>query len=177
MDSRWLGVIVLIIIVVLGGWYVFSHPSASQAPVTETLPSPEAAATTTPPALVAYTDTGFSPKSVTVNQGQGVTWTNQSSRTMWVASAMHPVHSVYDGTNKDTHCAAGYTGEAPFDECTAVPAGGTYTFTFTEVGNWKYHNHASDADFGDVTVTAVPNYPTPPSTGVTASTSVNVNVQ
>ena len=159
MDSRWLGVIVLIIIVALGGWYVFTNPTTSQVPVTETIPPPEEVTTTTanmPPApvTVTYIDTGFSPSSVTVSEGQGVTWTNQSSRTMWVASAMHPAHTIYDGTNKDTHCAAGYAGEAPFDQCVAVPAEGSYTLTFTKAGDWKYHNHTNATDFGSVVVTA-----------------------
>ena len=177
MDSRWLGVIVLIIIVLLGGWYVFSHPSTSQAPVTEELPVTEEATTTAStmpaPVTVTYTDTGFSPASVTIVEGQTVTWINQSSHTMWVASAMHPTHMVYDTTSKDTHCAAGYTGETPFDECVAADAGESYSFTFAKAGTWKYHDHASAGMSGTVVVTA----PTAGGTGVTASTSVEVNVQ
>jgi len=175
MDSRWLGVIVLVIIIALGGWYVFSHPATSQAP-TETASTTEEIATTTEanpaaavpaPVTVNYTDQGFSPGSVTVVQGQTVTWVNQSAKQMWVASGVHPTHSVYDSTGKDAHCAAGYAGSTPFDECAAVAAGTSYSFTFDKIGDWKYHNHSNAADFGNVVVTA-------PAVEGAASTSVNV---
>jgi plastocyanin len=68
---------------------------------------------------------------------------------MWVASAMHPAHVVYDGTTKDAHCAAGYTGPVPFDQCAS---GTSYSFTFTKAGEWKYHNHVNASQFGSVTV-------------------------
>src|SRR3989344_5306189 len=99
MDSRWLGVIVFIIIVALGGWYILSNPSTGQAPsgepaVTEEVPAETPPAATVPaPATLTYTDTGFSPASVTVTEGQTVTWVNQSSKQMWVASARHPDHT------------------------------------------------------------------------------------
>src|SRR5438270_410813 len=136
MDSRWLGVIVLIIIVVLGGWYVFSHPMKQQAASENTAPemastteSAPAAAMVPAPVTVAYTDKGFSPKSVTVVEGQTVNFVNQSAGKMWVASGVHPTHALYDGTDRATHCAAGYAGSAPFDECAAVEKDGTYSFT------------------------------------------------
>ena len=62
MDSRWLGVIVLIIILGVGGWYVFSHP-VTPAPVTEETPIVTESATTTEeaipagPVTVGYTGT------------------------------------------------------------------------------------------------------------------------
>lgn len=175
MDSRWLGVIVLIIIVGLGGWYVFSHPmqSAPTAP-SEATTTPDTGmastttttTTTTGPMTVAYTNTGFSPASITVAQGQSVTFVNQSSGSMWVASDPHPSHTAYDGTSRQTHCAAGYKGPAPLDECTSVAVGGTFTFTFTKAGTFGYHNHADDSMHGTVVVTAAP-----------AATSASVNVQ
>ena len=124
---------------------------------------------------VTYTDTGFSPASVTVTEGQTVTWVNQSSKQMWVASARHPDHTVYDSSTKDAHCAAGYTGAVPFDECKGDTAGASYSFTFTKAGDWKYHNHVNAADFGTVVVTGAPS--ASGGTSVTASTSVDVNVR
>jgi len=174
MDSRWLWAILLLIIVVLGGWYLLAAPT-TLAPTTDQMATTTSqVATSTPaapvvgaPVQVTYTDTGFSPKSITVVEGQTVIWTNNSSKKMWVASAQHPTHAVYGGTNKDTHCAPGYTGETPFDECTGGEAGATYSFTFKKAGTWNYHDHMTSTMFGSVIVTAA-------GTGVNASTTVDV---
>ena len=157
MDSRWLGSAIVIIIAALGGWYIFSRPATSQAPST---PPVEQAETTTAmdtpltPVTVMYTDSGFSPVSVRVTQGQTVTWVNQSSHSMWVASAAHPTHVAYGGTAKETHCATDYRGSTPFDACAATIANASYSFTFDKIGDWKYHNHANATHFGTVVVTA-----------------------
>lgn len=85
---------------------------------------------------VSYTDTGFSPSVLSVKKGTAVTYTNASTRSMWVASAPHPSHTILP----------------EFDELTSVGKGGTYTFTFAKVGTWKYHNHMNPSDFGSVVV-------------------------
>lgn len=168
MESKWLWATSVIVILALGGWYLFSRPLTTQAP------SEEGGAMTTsneaaPAAItVTYTDQGFSPASVTVAEGQTVTWVNRSSGNMWVASGVHPTHALYDGTNANTHCAAGYAGGTPFDECAAIGAGASYSFTFTKTGDWKYHNHMSTGDTGEVIVTAASG------AGVSAGAEVNV---
>lgn len=86
---------------------------------------------------VDYTDKGFSPKSVTVKVGTTVTWTNKGGSPMWVASAVHPTHQELPG----------------FDQLKSVGKGGIYSYTFTKVGNWKYHNHVGPSDTGVVVVT------------------------
>ena len=166
MDSRWLGVIVLIIIVILGGWYIFSRPTTTQAPTTEVpaATSTDMSASTTAPAqamvpapvTINYTAQGFSPKTVTITQGQTVTWVNQTSNPMWIASNPHPVHTGYDGTDRTTHCAAGYTGPAPLDECTQAAPGASFSFTFDKAGTWGYHDHLNHTMTGSITVTAGP---------------------
>lgn len=158
MDSRWLGVIVLIIIVAIGGWYVLSNPTVDTTDVPggeiATTTGDGAAGDTVPaPVVVTYTDQGFSPSEVTVARGQAVTWVNESSGPMWVASAMHPDHVVYDGTDRTAHCAAGYTGPAPFDKCKGEGPGARYTFTFDKEGTWRYHDHINASRFGSVIVT------------------------
>lgn len=87
-------------------------------------------------ATIDYTDGGFVPSSVTVAAGGSVTWTNVSSGPMWVASAPHPAHTDYPG----------------FDELKRVDKGGTYTFTFTKVGTWKFHNHVKASHYGAIIV-------------------------
>lgn len=88
--------------------------------------------------VVTYTDGGFGPSAVTVTQGTTVAFVNESSRSMWVASAVHPTHQLLPG----------------FDQLTSVAKGGTYEYTFSKVGTWKYHNHMNPADTGSIVVTA-----------------------
>jgi plastocyanin len=157
--NKW--IIVAVVIVIIGAWFLFKGTPAQApavAPVESQTSANSAPLETTNPAAsavtITYTDSGFSPKAVTVAQGTTVTFVNQSSKQMWVGSAPHPTHEGYDGTTEKVHCASGYTGPAPFDECSF---GTSFSFTFTKAGTWGYHNHASSADWGTVTVTA----PTP----------------
>lgn len=100
-------------------------------------------------ATVTYTSSGFSPSPVTIAKGGTVTFVDQGGQPMWVASNAHPVHSGYDGTSRGTHCAAGYIGEKPFDEC---GSGSSYSFTFGKTGTWGYHNHIGSEEGGTVVV-------------------------
>jgi len=150
----------IIVLVILGAgvWYLLSQ-SAPVVPAGTTgteLPAATSdttgtAATSSAPTIV-YTDDGFSPASITVPAGATVTFVNQSSGRMMVGSSPHPTHQDYDGTTRAVHCAAGYTGPVPFDECTAAVTGESWTYTFAKAGTWKYHNHAAANDFGSVIV-------------------------
>ena len=160
MNGNNIGIIVVIVLVILGGWFFFSGDT-SKAPVTETPVSnqmPVVGSTTpemivenlTPDVTVTYSDAGFSPKSVTIPVGTKVTFVNQSTKSMWVASAKHPDHTVYSGTSLSQHCPD-TTGSA-FDECTADAPGKSYSFTFNKEGEWKYHDHIDATKFGSVIV-------------------------
>src|SRR6266568_3045675 len=83
---------------------------------------------------VSYTGSGFAPHSITIKKGQSVTWKNKDSDELWVASNPHPTHTDYPG----------------FDELKSIPTGQTYSFTFTKVGNWGYHNHLNPSQQGIV---------------------------
>lgn len=85
---------------------------------------------------VSYSDSGFTPATLTVKAGTVVTFTNSSSKKMWVASAVHPIHQELPG----------------FDELKSVGRGESYVYTFDKVGAWKYHNHVAPADRGVVVV-------------------------
>ncbi len=87
--------------------------------------------------VITYTDSGFAPSPVSVKAGTTVTFVNESSRGMWVASAVHPTHQLLPG----------------FDQLKSVAKSGTYEYTFTKVGTWKYHNHVNPTDTGSVVVT------------------------
>lgn len=173
MNTNYLIAIVVIVLIALGAWFFLMKGSGpvtnpytdgTSAPLETTNPNaiPEEQATTTggvsvggsvsvgTPVTVSYSANGFSPKSVTVKVGQTVTWTNSSGGPMWVATDVHPSHTDYDGSSRTTHCTSGYTGPTPFDECAP---GNSYSFTFTKVGTWPYHNHAGAEDQGQVIVT------------------------
>ena len=110
-----------------------SNQTGTQGTEKGGVPSGQAIEKTT----VSYTDSGFTPKSVTVKQGTTVTFTNNSSTAMWVASDVHPTHQLLPG----------------FDELKSIQKGGTYEYTFVKVGTWTYHNHTSPGDKGTVAVT------------------------
>lgn len=98
-------------------------------------------------AAVTYSASGFSPSIVTVKTGGSVTWTDQGTGKMWVATAQHPTHTTYDGTTLQEHCNAGTSDT--FDQC---KNNGTYSFTFDKAGTWRYHNHSGASHFGTVIV-------------------------
>lgn len=95
---------------------------------------------------VIYTNSGFNPFSVTIQQGHIVTWVNESNRSMWVASAFHPSHTVYP-EKKASDCLG-----SAFDACRGVPAGESWSFTFDSAGSWKYHDHLRIGNTGIVVV-------------------------
>lgn len=99
--------------------------------------------------MVTYDGSSFSPSTVTIHQGDTVMWMDNGNQPMEVASDPHPVHNGYDGTTRQTHCAAGYSGPAPFDECAP---GTQFSFTFTKTGSWGYHNHLDQSQGGTVVV-------------------------
>jgi plastocyanin len=151
------GVIVIILIAGLG-WFYFSKNSESQAPSPEDAGGQETV-TNTMPALMAevvYNDTGFSPSEVILPPGGIVTWKNESKVDMWVASAMHPTHVVYNGTNLSTHCKSGKPTSADiFDQCVGVKPGESWSFTFAKDGDWKYHDHITSGRYGAIKVQKV----------------------
>lgn len=100
---------------------------------------------------VTYTGNGFSPKSLTVKKGDTVTWLNKDSDQLWVASGVHPDHTLYDGTSRAQHCPN--TANTAFDQCKGMPTGQSYSFTFNKVGTWEYHNHLNPSESGEVVVT------------------------
>jgi plastocyanin len=96
---------------------------------------------------VTYTDSGFEPREITVERGEDVTWINEASTDMWVASDDHPTHTRYDGTSLRQHCEDGESDT--FDQCSS---GDSYEFEFEKTGVFGYHNHEAAGDTGAVVV-------------------------
>ena len=121
-------------------------PDRSQAPTeNQTEPSQN----NTNATVVTYTESGFQPQEITVEQGETVVWESSSSRPMWVGSDQHPVHTEYAGTSLNEHCNNGDQTSKAFDQCSS---GDRFTFTFEKTGEWGYHNHRYSQHTGTVTV-------------------------
>ncbi len=155
-------VIIIVLLIVLAGAFAMTNrqPVATTSPIPTTAattelapppiidqsatinsPSPQATATTSSSATsqsstVSYNGSAFTPAILTVTSDTTVTFKNNSTTAMWVASDPHPTH----------------TGLPGFDAKHNIAPGGTYTFTFTKVGTFGYHDHLNDAATGTIVV-------------------------
>lgn len=139
------GLAIIAALIVVGGVVFLAGRSGNQPPqkieegATSQVPAPgsedvqETVVEEQEGALVTYTDDGFTPSTITVARGTTVLFVNESSGSMWVASAVHPTHQVLPG----------------FDQ---LSAGERYTYTFEQEGSWKYHNHLAPSQTGTVVV-------------------------
>lgn len=100
--------------------------------------------------FVEITSSGFSPKTLTINSGDKVTWINKGSTNSWPASSNHPTHTVYPGSSI-SKCSGSERGNI-FDACSSLKTEGSYSFTFNEVGTWNYHDHLISSKQGTVIV-------------------------
>ena len=154
--------IIIAIVLIAGGywWWSMSNTAtpvnenaSSAAPITASTTS-ETPVTTAPAApqmvTVTYDGKTYSPSTVTIQVGDTVTFKNASGKNMWVASDEHPTHTEYDGTSRSTHCAAGYTGETPFDQC--KPESADYSFTFKKAATIEFHDHINPSAHGTITI-------------------------
>jgi len=140
--------------------------TTSTTTTTTTIPQPGQ------PVTITYTSKGFSPSTLSIREGTVVTFVNQSNNPMEVASDPHPSHTAYDGTTRAQHCTAtGPTSTSVFDECVGVSAGGKWSFTFTKLGSWGFHNHLAPNMTGSITVLASQ------AASTTTTTQVKVNAQ
>ncbi|OGH72112.1 MAG: hypothetical protein A2921_00520 [Candidatus Magasanikbacteria bacterium RIFCSPLOWO2_01_FULL_43_20b] len=136
--------IVIIIIVIFGGYFIFrgaDQPTPSAPPI---INQPEAAVPVVEEKIITYTDSGFSPATLTIKKGETVVFKNQSAQSMWPASAFHPTHTAYPTTG-------GCLGST-LDACKGVQLGESWSFQFDFVGNWKYHDHLNPSNFGTIVV-------------------------
>lgn len=126
-NKNYVAIVVAILIVLAGGgWFLRGRNAYNSNPSGGAVGANE----------IVYTDSGFSPSAVNVKVGDTVTFKNQSSGGMWVASAPHPTHTDYP----------------EFDAKKMYNQGESYSFMFTKQGNWKFHNHLGPTKFGAVNV-------------------------
>ena len=170
--------IVIVLVVVLGGYLLFNNkfkttpptllppqdseqkPSNQQIVPQLTISESSAPKLTLKPSaspapavkekIVIYTNSGFSPASLLIKNGEEVIFKNQSSESMWPASAMHPTHRVYSETALDEHCPD--RSSISFDACTGILPGSSWKFVFNKAGTWKYHDHLNPTNYGAIVV-------------------------
>lgn len=146
--------IAVIVLVVFGGVFFLQGGSLPATPEgmtgEETGATGEEAGVAAPKYVVVYTDAGFTPQELSVQQGETVLFQNQSAGEMWVASAMHPTHEAYPGSGI-TKCGTAEESRI-FDACSPIPQGGTFSFNFQEQGTWAYHDHLNPDRFGRIIV-------------------------
>ncbi len=135
--------IIIILAILVVGFLVWKYAPTDSKP--ELTPNPNTASATeaapTVPEIktVTYTDKGFVPEGITVKQGESVTFINESSQAMSVASNPHPGHTFFPQFDQ---YKTEYKGEK------------TFVFTFNKMGVWGYHNHMQPNLGGYVTVAA-----------------------
>jgi len=99
--------------------------------------------------IIYLTESGFQPEDLTIQQGETVTWINNASSSMWVASDEHTTHRNYAGSTIYQHCQRGDQTEAAFDQCSS---GEEFSFAFEKTGEWDYHHHERPVQGGTITV-------------------------
>lgn len=109
--------------------------SATSTPIRTSTPTPTPVPGPTTH-TVSYTNSGYTPGVITVKAGDTVKFVNNSSSNMWPASNNHPTHTIYP----------------EFDAKTAIPLGGQWSFTFSKLGTWGYHDHLMPGRTGTVIV-------------------------
>ena len=87
----------------------------------------------------------FDPEIITIQTGDTITWTNNSSSNKQIVSDPHPTHSDLPGLNSGI-----------------LSPGQSYNYTFTQVGEFGYHDEFNFEAGGIITVEATPTpSPTP----------------
>lgn len=100
--------------------------------------------------IIEITSSGFSPQTLSINQGESVTFVNKDSQKHWPASAVHPTHTVYPGSDKKK-CGTLEQSKI-FDACKGLAQGEEFSFIFNEKGSWNYHDHLSASFKGIIVV-------------------------
>ncbi|MDD5040250.1 MAG: cupredoxin domain-containing protein [Patescibacteria group bacterium] len=130
-------VIVILVAAVAGllGWYFTKEESISNTNHSNTTVNLNLQVSRPPENTVWIKDGSFTPSEITVSAGDTVTWVNKDDYARGVASDPDPTHSILPALVSDK-----------------IEKDQTYTFTFTEEGEWGYHNFLDPVKHGKVIV-------------------------
>lgn len=87
--------------------------------------------------IVSITSEGFVPQIITVNLGDTITWINNDTELHWPASDPNPTH----------------TGLLGLDPLSDLFPNENFSFTFTKVGVFTYHDHTQAIEGDELTST------------------------
>ena len=180
MNKGTYSIIIIIILLVAGGAVIYQRsgqgndqgvkptdttsPENEIAPSTQPIENPTGEENTVTPKqgegatpeeekeeyIVTNTDSGFSPMTITIKIGESITFKNESSQAVWPASALHPTHTVYPGS--DIKKCGTAEESSIFDACKGIEKGEKWAFIFSSPGMWKYHDHLNPSHFGTIIV-------------------------
>lgn len=85
---------------------------------------------------IVLKDDGFHPRTLTIREGETVTFRSERGKYFWPASDFHPTHKLYPA----------------FDAKRAVSPNDSWSFTFDEAGVYKFHDHLAAYFFGVIKV-------------------------
>ena len=142
---------IIVIIVLIGGYYLFTSRSpgptsvtapppevpVAPAPALDALSAPSSSASTASSHTISMDAGGFNPSAITIKAGDTVVFKNDDTRTRWPASDIHPTHLRCPG----------------FDALRPMQPGETYEHTFTKPEDCPMHDHLAPRLTGKVTVT------------------------
>lgn len=86
---------------------------------------------------VVLSSDGYTPRELTIQKGDVVTFSTTRGFEHWPASDVHPTHNQY----------------AAFDPQRPLAAGETWSFQFAKTGTWAFHDHLNSTFTGDIIVT------------------------
>lgn len=133
---RWTILTLIASLLLIGSCAQYGQQASAPQP---TLSQPEAQAAQPAKNTVEVTSSGYNPSTLTIKSGETVTWANKDSSAHWIASAQHPTHKVYPGSDI-AKCGTPDQKDI-FDACNGVGPGDSWSFTFNQKGSWNYHDH------------------------------------
>ncbi len=129
-----IGIVVLVVIIAGGAYWVMRNMSKpAQTPGSSS--SSSSAGANQAAAIITYSDSGYSPSTITVKSGDTVELKNTSSQSVQFDSDPHPIHTDDPELN---------VGE--------LSPGQTTTFKVITKGTHGYHNHLNPAQTGTIVV-------------------------
>ncbi len=108
---------------------------ATQSSTSGTDASAESSSSQQATGEIDYTDSGYTPATLTVKVGQTITVKNSSSAAMSFNSDPHPIHTSFSELNLGK-----------------IDAGGSKTLTLNKAGTYTYHNHLKASHKGSIVV-------------------------